>query len=95
MNILTEIVEKSDDIIALLESNRFFDKNIFCPKHRLHFELQVRMQRKWEQEQDIHLTAEEFETVIQGICQEEVSETIYSLVDKGSSTVNKNLRKIL
>jgi hypothetical protein len=82
MNILTEIVEKSDDIIALLDSNGFFDKNIFCPKTRLKIELQIRMQRKWEQENEIHLTKEEFEAVISEINKEELSETLFDLVDK-------------
>jgi len=83
MNILTEIVEKSNDIIAILDSNDFFGKNIFCPKTRLTIELQIRMQYKWEQEGEINLTAEEFAEVVSCINREEISDTLYGLVDKG------------
>ena len=83
MNILAEIVEKSDDIIAILDSNDFFSKNIFCPKTRLKIELQIRMQYKWDQEGDINLTTEEFAEVVSCINREEISETLYGLVDKG------------
>lgn len=82
MNILSEIVEKSNDIIALLDSNGFFDKNIFCPKIRLKIELQIRMQRKWEQENEMHLSTIEFEQIISEISREELSETLFDLVDK-------------
>jgi hypothetical protein len=83
MNILAEIVEKSDDIIAILDSNDFFGKNIFCPKTRLKIELQIRMQCKWDQEGDINLTTEEFAEVVSCINTEEIAETLYGLVDKG------------
>lgn len=82
MNILLEIVEKSDDIITLLDSNGFFDKNIFCPRARLKIELQIKMQKKWEQENDMHLSSTEFEQVISEINREELSETLFDLVDK-------------
>lgn len=82
MNILSEIIEKSEDIIALLDSNGFFDKNIFCPKCRLKIELQIRMQRKWEQENEINLSTTEFEQVIREINREELSEALFDLVDK-------------
>jgi hypothetical protein len=90
MNILTEIVEKSDDIIAILSGNDFFRKNPFCQPARLRIELQIRMQRKWEQEDDMNLTPSEMEAVIDGVSREEISEVLYDLVDRGILSLSVN-----
>jgi hypothetical protein len=92
MKILKEIVDKSEDIIAILDSNDFFGKNIFCPKSRLKIELQYNMQHKFDASGCFHLNGDEFAQIVSQINKEEISDTLYSLVDKGvlSISINEN-----
>lgn len=95
MDILWEISEKSNDIIALLDSNGFFDKpqfKHFCPKSRLRVELELKMKEKWDEGKDFNLSNAEFENIIRTIVQDEVSETLYDLIEsnKIEMSVNQN-----
>ena len=60
MDILSEIIEISNEIINTLEDNGFFEENIFIDSLPLKRALQIRMQRKWEQENEMILTDDEF-----------------------------------
>ena len=53
MDILNEIVEVSNQMIDSLEENDFFIENQFIDQTSLRRALQIRMQQKWEQEEEI------------------------------------------
>ena len=84
MDILSEIIEVSNQIIDTLEENDFFIENPFIDAQPLKRALQIRMQRKWEQEEEMFLTDEEFLDVCQSVSNNEIANTIESLVDKGA-----------
>lgn len=84
MDILSEIIEVSNQIIDTLEENEFFIENPFIEQHPLKRALQIRMQQKWEQEEEIFLTDNEFLEVCQSVSNNEIANTIESLVDKGA-----------
>lgn len=93
MNILWEISEKSNDLITLLDNNGFFDKpqtKHFCPKARLRVELELKMKEKWDSVRNFNLTNNEFEHIIRTIIQEEVSETLYELLDNNTISMSVN-----
>lgn len=84
MDILSEIIEASNQIIDTLEENDFFIENPFIDQQPLKRALQIRMQRKWEQEEEMFLTEDEFLDVCQSVSNNEIANTIESLVDKGA-----------
>jgi hypothetical protein len=84
MEILTEIVEISNKMIVLLIDNNFFDENIFVEPKTLKLELQKRMQRKWEEQNDMLLTDKEFLDTVNSLIQQSVSESLSELVAKGA-----------
>lgn len=84
MNILSEIIEVSEQIVSSLEENNFFLENQFIEQHLLRRALQIRMQRKWEQEDDMLLSESEFLDVCHKVSNEEIGKTIETLVDKGA-----------
>ncbi len=90
MDILSEIIEVSNQIIDTLEENNFFAENPFMEQISLRRALQIRMQQKWEQEEDIFLTDEEFLDVCQSVSNNEIANTIESLVDKGALNMSVN-----
>lgn len=90
MDILNEIIEVSDEIINTLEENDFFIENPFVDQIPLKRALQIRMQKKWEQEEEIFLTDEEFLDVCQSVSNNEIANTIESLVDKGALNMSIN-----
>lgn len=92
MDILSEIIEVSNEIIATLEENDFFIENPFIDAHPLKRALQIRMQQKWEQEEEMFLNEQEFLDVCQSVSNDEIANTIESLVDKGAlnMSVDKN-----
>lgn len=84
MDILSEIIEVSNNMIDTLDESGFFENNPFIERLPLKRKLQETMQRKWEQEQDIYLTDIECESVMKETMNECVSLTIEDLVDKGA-----------
>ena len=90
MDILSEIIEVSNQIIDTLEENDFFIENQFIDQTSLRRALQIRMQQKWEQEEEIFLTDEEFLEVSQNVSNNEIANTIESLVDKGALNMSVN-----
>jgi hypothetical protein len=90
MDILNEIIEVSNQIMDSLEENDFFLENPFLEQIPLKRALQIRMQQKWEQEEEIHLSDEEFLDVCQSVSNNEIANTIESLVDKGALNMSVN-----
>jgi hypothetical protein len=90
MDILSEIIEVSNQIMDSLEESDFFLENPFIEQIPLKRALQIRMQQKWEQEEDIFLTDEEFLDVCQNVSNNEIANTIESLVDKGALNMSVN-----
>lgn len=94
MNILWEISEKSNDLISLLDINGFFDKpqfKHFCPKTRLKIELEIKMKEKWNAVKNYNLSSNEFENIVQSIIRDEISETLYDLLD--ANKINLSINK--
>ena len=57
MDILTEIIEVSNGIINTLEETGFFNEHLFVEPLPLKRRLQITMQRKWEQENEMLFNA--------------------------------------
>jgi hypothetical protein len=84
MDILTEIIEVSEQMIGILLEEGFFDDSIFLNPENLQYELQIAMQRKWEQQNKIVLTDTEFIEVCNKVSNEMIGETLSGLVEKGA-----------
>ena len=82
MNILTEIVEKSDEIVDVLNKTNFFDDYPFIDEKVFKYRLQVTMQRKWEQTDDMNLTSEEFIILVRAVSSDGIAETINEMCEK-------------
>jgi hypothetical protein len=82
MNILTEIVEKSDEIVDVLNQTNFFDDYPFIDEKVFKYRLQVAMQRKWEQTDDMNLNSEEFIILVRAVSSDGISETINEMCEK-------------
>lgn len=90
MDILSEIIEVSNQIIETLDENDFFIENPFIEQIPLKRALQIRMQQKWEQEEEIFLSDDEFLEVCQSVSNNEIANTIEALVDKGALNMSVN-----
>jgi gamma-glutamyltranspeptidase len=90
MDILSEIIEVSNQIIDTLEENDFFIENQFIDQISLKRALQIRMQQKWEQEEEMFLDDDEFLQVCQNVSNNEIANTIESLVEKGALNMSIN-----
>ena len=84
MEILSEIIEASNHMIDALEETEFFEENQFIDRIPLKRALQIAMQRKWEQEDDMFLTDDEFLEVCNNVSNSGIGKTIEDLVDKGA-----------
>jgi hypothetical protein len=84
MDILSEIIEISNQMIYVLDESGFFDENQFIDSLPLKQALQIKMQRKWEQENDMYLTDAEFLEVCNEVHEQCIADSIESLVDKGA-----------
>jgi hypothetical protein len=84
MDILSEIIEASNEMIDALEETDFFEENQFIDRIPLKRALQIRMQIKWEQEDDMFLNDEEFLEVCNNVSNNGIGKTIGDLVDKGA-----------
>jgi hypothetical protein len=90
MDILNEIVEVSNQMIDSLEENDFFVEAPFIDRIPLKRALQIAMQRKWEQEDEMYLNDEEFLEVCKKVSADGIGKTIGDLVDKGALDMSIN-----
>lgn len=92
MDILSEIIEKSDNIIELLSKTNFFNDYPFIEIDSFRYRLQVTMQNKWEQCEEINLSSKEFIHLVHLASNDGIADTIYDLSEKGliSMAVNPN-----
>jgi hypothetical protein len=84
MDILTEIIETADNIMNKLEQEGFYDQYIFCEPFKLRRELEIQMQRNWEQLEDIYLSDEQFMEIIQRVTTEGITKTFSDMVMDGT-----------
>jgi hypothetical protein len=84
MDILNEIIEVSNQMIDTLHDSGFFEEHHFIEAESFKRELQIAMQRKWEQENEMHLTDDEFLEITKAEHSKGIGETITALVDKGA-----------
>jgi hypothetical protein len=82
MNILTEIIEKSDEIVDILNQTNFFGDYPFVDEDVFKYRLQVAMQRKWEQTDDMNLSSEEFIILVRVVSSDGIAETINQMCEK-------------
>lgn len=90
MDILSEIIEASNDMIDALEETDFFVETPFVNRIPLKRALQIAMQKKWEQEDDMFLNDKEFLEVCKAVSGAEIAKTIENLVDKGALNMSVN-----
>jgi hypothetical protein len=90
MQILTEIIEISNQMVDTLDENGFFYEHIFLERVPLKIALQEKMQRKWEQENEMILTDGEFLQVCNEVNADSIAKTIADLVEKGAVNVSIN-----
>jgi hypothetical protein len=90
MDILSEIIEVSDEMVNSLEEDGFFEEHQFIDRIPLKRALQIAMQRKWEQENDMILTDKQFLEVCQNVSNNGIGKTIENLVDKGALNMSVN-----
>jgi hypothetical protein len=90
MQILSEIIEVSDEMVNSLQEDGFFEEHQFIDRIPLKRALQIAMQRKWEQENDMILTDKEFLEVCQNVSNNGIGKTIEDLVDKGALNMSVN-----
>jgi hypothetical protein len=88
MDILNEIIELSNEMVDLLSETGFFEENPFIERLPLKRKLQIAMQRKWEQEDEMHLTDVECEAVLKQTMEESINLTIEDLVEKGALDIS-------
>ena len=90
MEILSEIIEASNHMIDALEESDFFVETPFIDRIPLKRALQIAMQRKWEQEDDMFLNDAEFLEVCQSVSNKSIGKTIEDLVDIGALNMSIN-----
>jgi hypothetical protein len=90
MDILNEIIEASNHMLDALEETDFFAEAPFIDRIPLKRALQIAMQRKWEQEDDMFLNDAEFLEVCQSVSNKTIGKTIEDLVDKGALNMSVN-----
>ena len=90
MDILTEIIETSDNMVDVLHEEGFFDEHTLIHPSDLRVALQIKMQRKWEQENEMYLTDDEFLEVCNEVVTESVSEGLSTLIESGHVAVGVN-----
>ena len=84
MDILHEIIETADNIMSELEETDFYEQYIFCDPFKLRRELEIQMQRNWEQLDDIYLSDSQFLEVVQRVTTEGINKTFSDMVMNGT-----------
>jgi hypothetical protein len=92
MDILTEIIEVSDEIIDTLREENFFVETPFINELALKRELQKHMQYNWEQTNSMQLSDEQFMQIVNDLIAEGVSNGLSDLIESGhvQAGVNPN-----
>ena len=90
MDILTEIIETSDNMVDVLKEDGFFEEHALIHPSDLRVALQIKMQRKWEQENDMYLNDTEFLEVCNELITESVSNGLSDLIQSGHVEVAVN-----
>jgi hypothetical protein len=90
MDILTEIIETSDNMVDVLKEDGFFDEHLLIHPSDLRVALQIKMQRKWEQESDMYLNDTEFLEVCNELITESVSNGLSDLIESGHVEIAVN-----
>jgi hypothetical protein len=83
MDILTEIIEVSEEIIDTLKEENFFEETPFINELGLKRELQKHMQYNWEQTNSMHLNDEQFLQIVNDLIAENVSNGLSDLIESG------------
>jgi hypothetical protein len=83
MNILTEIIEVSDEIIDTLKEENFFEETPFINELGLKRELQRHMQYNWEQTNSMHLNDDQFLEIVNGLITDGISVGLSDLIESG------------
>ena len=86
MEILSEIIEISNEIIDSLDEQGFFEdnQNPFVERLPLKRMMQTKMQRKWEEQNEMLLTEDEFIECVNLVAKNSIGNALESLVDKGA-----------
>lgn len=84
MQILPEIIETSDKMIDVLTESEFFEDNPMIDSIALKNSIQIAMQRKWEQEDEMILSDKEFLEICNQEVQKGINDALESLVEKGA-----------
>ena len=84
MDILHEIIETADNIMSELEETDFYEQYLFCDPFKLRRELEIQMQRNWQQLDDIHLSVEQLMEVINKVTTEGINKTFGDMVMDGT-----------
>lgn len=84
MNILTEIIETADNIVTQLAKDGFYEEYVFCEPFKLRRELEIQMQRNWEQLEDVWLSEEQFTEIVERITTESIHSTFGDMVMDGT-----------
>lgn len=83
MNILTEIIELSDEMIDNLTEQNFFVDTPFISPLELKRGIQKQMQYNWEQTNDMYLDEDQFLEICKDIMTDSISRNLGILVDSG------------
>lgn len=90
MDILTEIIETSDNMVEVLAEDGFFNEHSLIHPSDLRVALQIKMQRKWEQDNEMYLSDSEFLEVCNEVMTESISQGLSNLIDSGHVAVAVN-----
>jgi hypothetical protein len=90
MDILTEIIEVSDEIIDTLKEEKFFEETPFIKPLALKRELQKQMQYNWEQTNSMQLEDWQFLEIVNDLIADSVNNSLLDLIESGhvQSAVN-------
>lgn len=83
MNILTEIIEVSDEIINTLYEENFFEETPFIRPLELKRAIQKQMQYNWEQTNEMYLNDNQFLEIVNELIAEGVSNGLSDLIESG------------
>lgn len=83
MDILTEIIEVSDEIIDTLREENFFEETPFIDELELKQAIQIQMQYNWEQNNTMYLDDEQFLQIVNDLITDGVSNGLSDLIESG------------
>jgi hypothetical protein len=84
MDILSEIIETVDNMMDTLNESGFYEQYIFCDPFKLRRELEIQMQRNWEQLDDMYLSDKQFTEIVERLTTEGIHKTFGDMVMDGT-----------